>query len=170
MSKFLKQFERVKRYLNKIEDQDRDSTAYDDDLWSFFQNCHHLKDWIINDPDVADEVKGEKGRRIEEFVNSSKALQICGDLANRSKHSELTRPSRVDAKVTSRNTTIYVPTAQVHVSADGNVLPQASPDQVGTSTCEHIITLGNGSKHVALDVARKAVKAWESFLSENKLI
>ncbi|MBA7587703.1 hypothetical protein ES708_29737 [subsurface metagenome] len=156
MSTFLKQFERVKRYLNKIEDQDRDSTAYDDDLWSFFQNCHHLKDWIKNDPDVADEVKGEKGTRIEEFVGSNRGLRICADLANRSKHSELTRSSRVDAKVTSRNTTIYVPTA--------------GSDSVGTTTCEHTITLGDGSKRIALDVARKAVKAWESFLSENKLI
>jgi hypothetical protein len=170
MSKFLEQFERVKRYLNKIENQDRDSTEYDDDLWSFFQNCHHLKDWIINDPDVADEIKGGKGKRIEEFVNSNKELRICADLANRSKHLELDRSPREDAKVTSRSTIICPAPIKVYRSADGSILPQADPDSVGTSTCEHIITLGDGSKRIALDVARKAVKAWESFLSENKLI
>ena len=152
MSRFLEQFERVKRYLNKIEDQDRDSTAYDDDLWSFFQNCYHLKDWIKNDPDIGDGIK----ETVEKFVQSNKELRICADLANRSKHLELDRPPREDAKVTSRSTTIYAPVA--------------GSDLVGTSTCEHIITLGDGRKCMALDVARKAVKAWESFLSENKLI
>jgi len=154
MSKFLKQFERVKRSLRKIEieNQDRDSTEYDDDLWHFFQDCHHLKDWIINDPDIPDEVKGietKVGENIEKFVSNNKELRVCADLANRSKHLELTRHSREDAKVTSRN-----------VNIDLNL---------GTSTCEHIITLGNGRKRIALDVAREAVEAWESFLSENNL-
>jgi len=152
MSRFLEQFERVKRYLNKVEDQDRDSTAYDDDLWSFFQNCYHLKDWIKNDLDIGDGIR----KTVEKFVQSNKELRICADLANRSKHLELNEPPREDAKVTSRSVTIYAPTA--------------GSDSVGTSTCEHTITLGDGSKRIALDVARKAVKAWESFLSENKLI
>ena len=152
MSRFLEQFERVKRYLNKIEDQDRDSTEYDDDLWSFFQNCHHLKDWIKNDPDIGDEIK----KTVEKFVRGNKELRICADLANRSKHLKLARSPREDAEVTSRSVTIYAPTA--------------GSNSVGTSTCEHTIILRDGSKCIALDVARKAVKAWESFLSENKLI
>lgn len=159
MSNSFEQFERVKRYLKRIENQDRDSTEYDDDLWSFFQNCHHLKDWIINDTDIPDEVKGietKVGGNIEKFVSNNEELRICADLANRSKHLELTRNSREDAKVTNRNTRIYV--------------PLVGSDSTGTSTCEHIITLRDGSKRIALDVARKAVKAWESFLSENNLI
>lgn len=156
MSKFSEQFERVKRSLEKIENQDRDSTAYDDDLWHFFQDCHHLKDWIINDPNVPEKIKGENGDNIERFINSSEELQICADLANRSKHLELNRAPRIGAKVTSRSVTIYPPTA--------------GSDSVGTSTCEHTITLEDGSKRIALDVAKKAVKAWESFLSRNKLI
>lgn len=152
MSKFLEQFKRVERYLKKIEDQDRNSTAYDDDLWSFFQNCYHLKDWIKNDPDVADEIQ----RMVEKFVQDNEELRICADLANRSKHLKLDKPPRQDAKITSRNVIIYVPTA--------------GSDSVGTSTCEHIITLGDGRTRIALDVAIKAVEAWKDFLSDNKLI
>lgn len=152
MSKFLEQFNRVERYLKKIEDQDRDSTAYDDDLWSFFQSCYHLKDWIKNDPYVAGEIQ----RTVEGFVNGNEDLRICADLANRSKHLDLDKNIREDAKVTSRNVKILVPTA--------------GSDSVGTSTCEHIITLGDGRTRIALDVARKAVEAWKGFLSDNKLI
>lgn len=151
MSNFLEQLDRVRRYLERIKNQDRDSTEYDDDLWSFFQNCYHLKDWIKNDPDVAEEIKGV----VEEFVNGSQELRICADLAIRSKHSEL-RKVREDARITSRNVTIYPPTA--------------GSDSTGTSTCQHIITLGDGRKLIALDVARRAVEAWECFLSHKRLI
>jgi hypothetical protein len=144
MSILKEQLERVKRFLNRIEDQDRDSTQYDDDLWSFFQNCYHLKDWIRNDPVVPNQVK----RTVEEFVRRNDELRICADLANRSKHLKLDRP-RDDAKITSRSVIVCVG---------------------GISTCEHAITLRDGSKRIALDVARKAVDAWESFLSKNGLI
>lgn len=50
------------------------------------------------------------------------------------------------------------------------LVPTAGSDSVGTSTCEHIITLGDGRTRIALDVARKAVEAWKGFLSDNKLI
>lgn len=150
MSKFLKQFERVKRSLKRIENQDRDSTEYDDDLWHFFQDCYHLKDWIKNDPNIPDVIKGEKGNIIEEYVEGNKELRICADLANRSKHLELNKSIREDAKITSRNVEISLST--------------------GTSTCEHIITLEDGSKHIALNVARKAVEAWDTLLRKNQLI
>jgi len=54
---YLEQFRRVKRFLKRIGNQDRDATKYDDDLWGFFQNCWHLKDWIKNDPQIPQSVK-----------------------------------------------------------------------------------------------------------------
>jgi len=150
MGEFLKQFERVKRYLRRIENQDRDSTEYDDDLWSFFLHCYHLKDWIKNDTEVAVEIR----QTVEDFVNKNEALRICADLANRSKHLRLDRV-RDDAKITSRSVTIYPPTA--------------GSDSVGTSTCEHTITFRDGKKRIALDVAREAVEAWERFLLDKGL-
>ena len=152
MSMFLEQFERVKRYLKRIENQDRDSTEYDDDLWSFFLNCYHLKDWIRNDPEVEEEIRGG----VEEFVSGNEELRICADLANRSKHLKLDRFVRDDARITSRNVIVYAPTA--------------GSDSTGTSTCEHTITLRDGHKRIALDVARKAVEAWGCFLSDKRLI
>lgn len=151
MSTFLDQFERVKRFLKRIQNQDRDSVAYDDDLWTFFQQCYHLKDWIKNDLGIRDEIRNE----VEAFVNGNEELRICADLANRSKHLKLDKV-RDDARITSRSVTIYPPTA--------------GSDSTGASTCEHIITLGDGRKRRASDVAKRAVEAWECFLSDKKLI
>ena len=58
--KYIEQFLRVKRYLERFArlnagvDHTQASPNYDDDVYSFFQNCHHLKDWIKkNDPNCA---------------------------------------------------------------------------------------------------------------------
>jgi hypothetical protein len=32
---------------------DRNSDFLKDELYSFFQNCYHLKDWLKNDPHAA---------------------------------------------------------------------------------------------------------------------
>src|SRR5438093_1396644 len=52
------QFDRVRRYLARIENQSRDRTEYEDDFWSFFQNCWHLAHWIENDPTLTASTKG----------------------------------------------------------------------------------------------------------------
>ena len=57
MSDFEDQLARVERYLKRIENQDRDRTEYEDDLWSFFQNCWHLKDWIKNDGTIPETLR-----------------------------------------------------------------------------------------------------------------
>ena len=47
---YIAQLKRVRRYLEKIQNRVRKSwDDYDDDFWSFFQNCWHLKDWIRNE-------------------------------------------------------------------------------------------------------------------------
>jgi hypothetical protein len=135
----------VRRYLDRIENQSRDSTEYDDDLWSFFQSCWHLKDWVKNDPEVPDELR----RSIEDIVQGYSNIIVCADLANRTKHLELSRP-RVGAEFTQRNVTVCIGTPT-------------------TSTSEHIITLGDGTKVVALDVARKAVDEWRTIFEAHGL-
>jgi hypothetical protein len=137
---YVQQFDRVKRFLARIENQNRGSTEYDDDLWAFFQNCWHLKDWVENDSTISATVR----QSIWSDVKSKTNLTICADLANRTKHSVLDH-HWFDAKFTQRNVTVYTGT--------------------GTSTSEHIITLKDGTKVVALDVARAAVKEWQEIFT-----
>jgi hypothetical protein len=152
LSSFLEQFERVERYLKKVQNQDRDSIEYDDDSYSFFQNCWHLKDWIKADPMINKKIKS----RVEKDISKVKSLRICSDLANRTKHATLTKHIKEDARITNRNVTIYAPVV--------------GSSEKCTSSCEHIITLKDGSKCKALDIARIAVKDWNNLLKRYSLI
>ena len=141
----IKQFERVQRFQNRIHNQDRDSTEYDDDLLSFFMHCHHLKDWVEND-----QTANITDQEVEALIANNIELQICADLANRSKHLVLKKRPRQDAKIISRSVTI-----------DFNIV---------ASTSEHIIMLKDGSEYSALDVADKAVDIWRKFLQSKNLM
>ena len=84
MSQAKRQFERVGRaFQGVLNNRNRNLVDYEDDTWSFILNCWHFKDWIKSDVDgVAKATRG----KIEVEVNSYPALMIIGDLANRSKH------------------------------------------------------------------------------------
>lgn len=53
-----------------------------DDVYAFFMNCYHLKDWFIQS---GARTKGE----VEKHVNDSEALSLCGDICNGLKHYRL---------------------------------------------------------------------------------
>jgi hypothetical protein len=73
--------------LDKGQAHDRPSENYVDDVYAFFQNCYHLKDWIKNDPSLS-----ISSVDIENFINGSASLLLCADLCNSLKHLSLTRP------------------------------------------------------------------------------
>lgn len=58
------------------------------ELFSFFEICHHLKDWIKESSDCS------SPREVEDFINSSPALRICADICNRLKHCKLRKEPR----------------------------------------------------------------------------
>jgi len=67
----------------------------------------HLKDWIANDPAIAASTKSQ----IESFVLSDTDLGAAGDLANGTKHFELSRKIYVGARIKKRE-------LKVHASLD----------------------------------------------------
>ena len=58
------------------------SDNYEDDVYNFFVNCYHLKDWIKNDKAVAEPVQNA----VESYIDLNRALTICGDICNARKH------------------------------------------------------------------------------------
>ena len=46
------QLDRTRRFLERIEGEHKDDVAFQDIVWSFFQHCWHLKDWVMNDDTV----------------------------------------------------------------------------------------------------------------------
>lgn len=166
---YLDQLQRVRRFATRLQNEDnRDSVDYDDDLWSFFQNCWHLKDWLKNDPFVIQHLEERLKHDasintlavtttcniadiIERDVNSTPVLRICGDLANRSKHATLTRHDKTGADITSRNVTVYLGSCR--------------------SVSEHIITVQHEqhSHYKARELVLKAISEWETLLTKYDL-
>jgi hypothetical protein len=145
MTPYREQLERVRRFLIRVQNEDRDSIVYDDDLWAFFQNAWHLKDWIKHDSSISTKSR----ERIRKAAEASDELQVCADLANRSKHFKLTNKRR-DADVTSRNTTVF---------------PGANRD----SELTHIITLDDGTQLIAQELAKTVVDLWGEILAREGL-
>jgi hypothetical protein len=147
------QFARVERALARVRsNRDRDLVAYEDDVRNFFQNAWHLKDWVKNDP----ELDAAHRDKVEGDVARIEALQICADLANRSKHLKLER-KRLDADISKRSTHIYA--GAEHLSLDGT----------GASTPGHgelifTILAADGREFGVLETAAQAVEEWRTLL------
>ena len=94
-SKYLEQFNRVKRSYERFASIDQGrlhecpSNFYKDDVDAFFQNCYHLKDWIINDENV-ETTRNE----VETFITNNIDLRTCADICNKIKHLKLNREPR----------------------------------------------------------------------------
>lgn len=145
MSSYLEQYERLKRYWNKINDQNRSQVEYEDDLWAFFQHCWHLKDWIKNDPNLNIPIN------IETYINQHcPYLMICADLCNRSKHLKLTS-SRRDANITNIGVTIHA--------------PLIGSGEIGSVEYEYTVTLDDGTKYNTLIIAKEALDEWDNFIA-----
>lgn len=93
--RYLEQFERTKRWYRKFKEindgtENNQSTDHHKDIvYCFFQNCHHLKDWIKNDTSSSVTKGVVKG-----FIKENRCLLLCADICNGSKHLILDRKPR----------------------------------------------------------------------------
>jgi hypothetical protein len=89
---YREQYDRMKRWYDRFValDQGRShdvpSDNYLDEIYAFFMNCYHLKDWIKHDGTVAPTVQ----QAVEPHINSSRPLKLCADICNSLKHLSLT--------------------------------------------------------------------------------
>ena len=138
------QRERMKRTLRRLQGPHTNADEYRDDLYHFFQDAWHLKDWIRNDPTIAPAIRDA----IENEVTSITALRIAADIANGTKHLELTRP-REGATITSKSITVFPGTAK-------------------PAKYDWTITLSGGTV-IARDHLHEVVKAWDTLLGDLSL-
>ena len=58
--------------IDKSRQHDTHSENYRDNVYVFFQNCHHLKNWLKKDP------SGFVGaREVEDYIDANLDLQFC---------------------------------------------------------------------------------------------
>lgn len=65
------------------------SQETEDDIYAFFQNCYHIKDYLKNDPAYTKHTNSQ----IESYINRYRtfALTLCADICNGLKHLSLSR-------------------------------------------------------------------------------
>lgn len=147
-SGYRNQFERLFRSYNKLERIDKSWIPYDfnlylDDIYWFFMNCYHLKDWLINDkkfPAQRDEV--------ESYINSNEELKICADICNSQKHLKLNKSrSNKQPRVGKAETELTINSMGLQMKT--NFIIETSMGPLG-----------------AFELATKCKKLWEDFILE----
>lgn len=148
------QWKRVNRWFERFRETSTgrqhgvDSDNYQDEVYAFFQNCYHLKDWL-----QADGYSSGLVSDVEGFINNSDELKLCADLCNGSKHSKLKRPRTgdTDTGIGPRNFSLTLGTAEPALSV-------------------HYEIESGGQTLDAFAVAKESLRAWEQYLREKQLL
>jgi len=154
------QYDRTRRSYERFAEinagtiHDRDSENYRDDVYTFFLNCYHLKDWLKSDP--ASRVASQEA---EGCVNASLDLRLCGDLANGVKHMKLATPRASEDTALGR--THYA------LGLNAGIGPaEAEPTRI-SATYE---VSSDGNTYDAFEIATRALTAWDAFLTSRGLL
>lgn len=152
-SKYLEQFERVKRWyerFRKIDEgrqHDLSSDCYQDEVYAFFLNCYHLKDWIKNDATV-----NLPKKKVEDFINQNDCMKICADICNGLKHLRLTSPrSSQEPRFGKRKFELELGKSEPVISVKYSIDTSSEPVD-------------------AFELATKCLQAWGKFIESNILI
>tara|TARA_R110000822_G_C15324207_1_gene494016 strand:- start:2008 stop:2505 length:498 start_codon:yes stop_codon:yes gene_type:complete len=153
MEAHLKQFERVKRYLDRLKKiyegthNPGSSEEYEDEVVSFFIHCYHVGDWILH----LSKVPVSK-LDISNFINSHDELKICADFCNGEKHCRLTQTKRTDG--------------QPHLAYRAYSVCHYMPASGIPSTYKASYKIISGCEaYDALELAEKCVLLWEEYIS-----
>lgn len=149
------QYERMKRWYDRFaaiaqgRDHDVPSDNYVDEIYAFFMNCYHFKDWLRSDPSLPTAVRDA----VEAHVTAERPLRLCADICNALKHVTLTT-SR-----SGENPRFGKKQFAVHLG----------PGVRTSIALKYEIATDTGSKD-AFDLAKETVDAWDRFLNAHRLV
>jgi len=145
----------MKRWYDRFEaiDQgrphDMPSENYLDEIYAFFLNCYHFRDWLKNDSTLAVHIQ----QSVELHINSSRALILCADICNSLKHLRLTRTRSGENPAFGRKQ------FAVHLGTG-----------VTTSISLKYVVITENDTVDAFSLATDCVASWETFLRANGLL
>ncbi len=123
-----------------------------DDVYAFFMNCYHLRDWIIKSEfrDRAD---------VDAFIDGNLALSLCRDICNGLKH------FRIDpARASSAPNWSTATTFQSVVSGSTPAVPVPAPGREPIPDERWDITTGTDNIDM-FELADACLAAWDRFLA-----
>ncbi|MBN6742583.1 hypothetical protein JKG47_19115 [Acidithiobacillus sp. MC6.1] len=84
------QFDRATRWHERVRSAAATgSSDLEDFAFAFFQNCYHLREWMLK-------TSGATQQELDGLFAQNRELQLCRDICNGTKHLSINRPS-VDA-------------------------------------------------------------------------
>jgi hypothetical protein len=156
VSRYTEQYDRAKRYLARFREidggqpHDKPTQAHQDDVYAFFQNCYHLKDWIKNDPATA------AWSDVEAFISNDPDLSICADLCNSTKHLALSRRPR--SAVNPQHTG-----SDIHLIINESI--GGGETSIAIAMKFHVTTTSGDVD--AFQLAERCLAAWQRYLGAN---
>ena len=111
-----------------------------DQVYAFFQNCYHLKDWIKHDESV------RVSENVEDFIKKHCELKLCAVICNGTKHLVLKK-----MPLGGRKTIVDVGRGTTIISV------------------KYTIDTSSGSSVDAFELATKCLEIWEKFIREQVL-
>lgn len=119
-------YRRTRRWLDRLLEVANEWDAYSMDeqidfVLVFFQNCYHLRDYLLRE-------QAAEQRALDEMIRRSRPLRICRDIANGSKHRIITSAS-VDSSPWIMRTLNFSGTPRLTLKADPELV-----DLVGVAT------------------------------------
>ena len=161
--KYLEQWERVKRWHQKVKELDNAEVDLEDNycldiVYAFFINCFHLRDWIKNSvPSLENDV-------MDLFKKSTapECFKLCADICNGSKHLELNHPKiDKDTKIISQSVTVFV----------GTVTTNRTENENNKTKARYSWSIGaNDQKFDVYELAQDCVDEWDKFLKGKTLV
>ncbi len=150
-SRYLEQLDRVKRWYEefKLTDQgrphDHSADFYQDQVYAFFQNYWHLKDWIKND-------NVGLYKELRDSIHSDPEMQLCRDICNGTKHLVLKESrSGEDPQFGQKKFRVAVGSEPTTISV------------------KYTIDKSSGRTVDAFELATKCLEFWEIFIREQVL-
>lgn len=162
-------YDRVLRFYKKVisahdgipykpEHMTFDAGEAQDNILVFFIFCHHIKDWIKNDPLVDPNAKD----KVEGFIENNPCLGFCADIANGTKHFKLDRPTK--SKLRPRFTRAQRSIIYNKVLTT-EILNSPESSNVVVKEFSYLST-DNGEIEV-FELASECINKWKEFIKES---
>ena len=145
---WVEQYERVQRGLRRITAPPTPPREdFEDDLFHFFVDCWHLKDWVKED---SANISYRKRKRIVSAAEKNDVLQVCRAIANSRKHFKRRkkprgRPLKPEAEIVGG----------IKVGSQGIRIDYEIFSEKGKKVA------------VATELAKQAVEEWTTLLRRN---
>lgn len=168
------QYKRIERAHDRIV-ADFESTTFSkssqerlDDIYDFFFNCYHLREWVQKDDKVDQSIKDNLPTF--ERHDSPVQFQICRDLCNKSKHAVLEqKPNDPNTKIVPYGGAVF------KVSIKDIEEAQKRKETLHLKEEDNIF-MGNylvsfkGGQYDLKEVVQACMYVWKKFFEDNDLL